>query len=357
MVYKKYTTEDFVLDKRFRAWVETPEKESNQFWHHFLMEHPEKLEAVKKAKAIVQNIKFREHRLSSQQVDDLWSNIQEGNRHGAIQEEGKILPLNPLYLAEQQIKNKGFHLTKHIQKLVACLTVLLMVAGLSFYYVTKGEEQVYATGYGEIRRVQLPDSSTVILNANSKISFFSDWGNDQAREVHLEGEAFFTVTHKLNDQKFIVKTTDGIEVKVLGTEFNVSDRRGETKIGLTSGKIRLTLPESPGEEEGIIMKPGELVKVDENTLSYSREIVDPEEFSSWTKQKLLLNHTSLREIASILQDNYGLKVKVEDQELWGQTVSGSMPLRNVDELIIQIAQTFQLQVTRNGDIVTIKAVL
>jgi ferric-dicitrate binding protein FerR (iron transport regulator) len=71
----------------------------------------------------------------------------------------------------------------------------------------------------------LPDNSTVILNANSSLRYQENWEAELLREVWVDGEAFFSVVHTHNHQRFRVNVTDDLKVEVLGTEFNVKDRR------------------------------------------------------------------------------------------------------------------------------------
>jgi transmembrane sensor len=92
----------------------------------------------------------------------------------------------------------------------------------------------------------------------------------------------------------------------------------------------------------IVMNPGDLVEYKRKT--YSRRTVNPTNYSAWTEKKLVLDHTSLREMIQLLKDNYGLDVSVRSEVLLNQTVSGSMPLADAVSMVDQIALAFQLKV-------------
>src|SRR6185295_2594805 len=139
--------------------------------------------------------------------------------------------------------------------------------------------------------VVLPDRSTVILNANSHISFYKNWDQRPIREIWLDGEAYFSVVHKENHQPFRVSTAGGVAVEVLGTTFNVYHRAVETKVVLNSGKISLSFP-FEAEEKKIVMNPGDLVEFKKD--KYSKRVVDPRLYASWTDKKIILDQTSLR---------------------------------------------------------------
>lgn len=101
---------------------------------------------------------------------------------------------------------------------------------------------MYATQYGEQRVVELPDHSVVSLNANSTLRFRNDWSQaNTLREVWLDGEAFFSVQKQegaAGPAKFIVHTND-LDVEVLGTRFNVSNR-------MAGGRESAAEPQKPG---------------------------------------------------------------------------------------------------------------
>jgi ferric-dicitrate binding protein FerR (iron transport regulator) len=199
----------------------------------------------------------------------------------------------------------------------------------------------YHTAFGESKNIVLPDSSTVVLNSNSSLRFQNDWDTKRSREIWIEGEAFFSVAHLKSNKPFIVRTTEGLGVRVLGTSFNVYHRTRETKVVLNTGRIELQLPEKANLKQNILMQPGDLVEYKDK--SFSKKRVNPEVYSAWTEQKLVLDHTSLREMVKLLQDTYGITVIVKDDSLLNQTASGSMPIKDGEGLISQIAHIFQLK--------------
>jgi ferric-dicitrate binding protein FerR (iron transport regulator) len=112
---------------------------------------------------------------------------------------------------------------------------------------------------------------------------------------------------------------------------------------LNSGRIQLSLPEAL---EKVNMNPGELVEYNER--KYSKRKVDPKLYTAWTQNSVVLNRTSLRELIHMIEDNYGIKVIVNDN-LLNQTISGSMPVTNAENLLQQIAKAFQLKLTKENE--------
>lgn len=205
------------------------------------------------------------------------------------------------------------------------------------------------TGYGEQKTVTLPDKSTVVLNGNSALRFSSSWSAAVVREVWVEGEAYFQVTHTLDNKEFIVHTKNDMDVQVLGTRFNVKAREGKAQVMLQEGSVRLEV-ENGETTETMLMVPGELATLHNETLS--KTTVKPEEYVSWTENKLLFNQTTLGEVAAILKDTYGMTVIFEDASLRGRTLSGEISVDDVDDILKAIHASMGIGITREDKRVT-----
>src|SRR5690606_22589795 len=119
-----------------------------------------------------------------------------------------------------------------------------------------------------------------------------DWDHQAVREVWLEGEAFFHVQEKSSPGgiKFIVHT-EGVDVEVLGTRFNVRNRRHATEVVLNSGKVKLNF----GGKEEVLMEPGDLVEYSAKTQSYAHKQVNSETYTSWRNHVLTFDESTLDE--------------------------------------------------------------
>ncbi len=312
------------MDEYFRSWVWNPEEKTNTYWRSWLSAHPQKVAEVEEARYLLQNFSFSNYKLTEKDTTLLWRRIQ-GLEHQTVQSnKRRAASLWPYWAA-----------------------AAVVLIGLTFFFLPQKEKIItYETAFGETKNVILPDQSTIVLNANSKLSFVDNWEDASVREITLEGEAYFSVTHKKNNQPFKVKTEDGVAVEVLGTTFNVYHRTKETKVVLNSGKISLSLPTVDADSK-IIMKPGELVEFKSNKVS--KKSVDPQRYVAWTQNRLVLDHTSLREMVQMMKDNYGIEVDVKPEGLLDQTVSGSMPAAGEEELVKQIARAFRLTVIQEGN--------
>lgn len=338
MNYADLSVKDFVMDEYFRDWITQPDEEICNYWESWVMQHPDKKKEVEEARNIILHINFKEQNLNHEDLLQVKDNI-----NAAINEyeDAKL----------HKMKSRSLYFFNNWQKVAAVFTGLFMVGVLYFLIQGYTNTTKYTTDFAETRAIMLPDGSKVTLNANSKISYDTRWndninGEKDAREIWLEGEAFFSVVHKSNDQLFLVHADD-VDIEVLGTKFNVNNRRGMTQVVLNSGKVKLNTPQLD-EGKAIVMAPGELVKFSKDEKKFTEKNVDPQNYSAWLNNELVFNKTPFYEIAQMLEDNYGMRVTFEKEETAKRKLTGSSPADDVDSLLLTLSTLFDVQITRTG---------
>jgi transmembrane sensor len=181
--------------------------------------------------------------------------------------------------------------------------------------------------------ITLPDGSKVWLNGDSKITY-EDF-RDKTREVYLSGEAFFDVA-KDKTKPFIIHTRT-INLKVLGTAFNVRsyDNEKETETALVHGSVEITLRNNPDKK--ILLKPGEKLLVKNtpvDSLSQNKKQKHDEDTpiavltnmryygtdsssveTSWTKNELVFNDEPLEKIALNLERWFNVRIAIVNESL------------------------------------------
>ena len=194
----------------------------------------------------------------------------------------------------------------------------------------------------------LPDQSTVELNANSTLRVKSDWENQ--REVWLEGEAFFEIkpkTAKTGERIPFLVHTDELVVNVVGTEFNVLTRRGETQVGLSSGKVKLALNKE--DTPPIDMQPGDWVAFSQDKQQLKKNQVAPDAYTAWRNHHFLFDGHTLAEVKTMLEDYYGYQVRLENTGLAQRTFSGQFPADRLDLLLEAIQATLDVEIKKTDN--------
>jgi ferric-dicitrate binding protein FerR (iron transport regulator) len=323
--YKEFTLQQFLEDPFFREWVLRPDFESDQFWGDWISENPDRKEILTEAKSLLLELRIPEYSLSQDEVEVIWDKIQI------------------------QVKSKNKVLVAHAgksmfwQRFAAAGIAAILVLGIWWSWSQTDLIEV-KTAYGETMPLFLPDGSKLILNANSKVRYSEKWDPDERREIWLEGEAFFDVVHLQSHQPFLVYTTNGVEVEVLGTSFSVYDRDKKAQIVLEEGNVSLAFSNTKQPREKILMKPGDLVSIKEDKVE--KKVVDAVIYTSWTQNLLILDQTSLEEIIRVGRENFGLEIKIDPRVSLNQTASGSMPLEDQEEFMNLTAKIFNVTIAK-----------
>lgn len=329
--FRRQTLEDFVLDDAFRAWVLAPTPDLDAFWSRYRQLHPDQTDLFRQATDVVQHLRIERDELGEPGERRIWQALETRFNELDAESGARRGRWRPLWFR------------------VAAAVAVLLLASLAVWQFSRSDgSQRIRTAFGETRTVTLPDGSTVLLNGNSTLTFATDWEGAIQREVWLEGEGFFKVTKQATPNgsrvKFVTHTPN-LDISVLGTQFNVNTRRGNTAVTLLEGKVRLENPRNR-QARVLEMKPG-----DHATLVKGIEKVEvipakTDAYAAWTKRLFLFDNTPLRDIATLLNDTYGLEVVFEDQELAERRFTANMPSDNPDTLLNVVAATFDLDVTR-----------
>lgn len=339
MPLKKYTARDFLMDDHFLRWVKAPDEELQAYWRQYVQWHPEASEPMQQARKMIIQLNFEQRIRSDADKIRIKARIDQA----LAAETKRSFKPKPIKSDESQ----------PLWLMVAAgISGLIFLLG-AYLFFTGEEMSTYSTAYGETLTITLPDQSKVTLNANSRLSLYEEqWIDATERKVWLEGEAFFDVKEKATSlgkaAKFIVHSRR-IEVEVLGTSFNVNSRHQQTKVVLSSGKIKLNIKnEQKRKVEEVYMEPGELVLVDEQAASLEKKMVDPERFVSWKENRLIFKDTPLFEIIRLLEDNYGYKVRLEDEKLLSKSFTGAAPADDIEILLDKLSLIYQINISKNG---------
>lgn len=204
-------------------------------------------------------------------------------------------------------------LYKQFLRIAAVLIPLMLLTGGYLYYLSgRNNESELSAAYGEEKHLFLPDRSEVWVNSGSTLRYPKEFGKDR-REIYLEGEAYFSVT-KDTQKPFIVHTRR-LDVKVLGTKFNVKAYDGDehTITTLTSGKVEIRVQDSPIA----VLKPDEQLLFNNQTGQDSIKTITREETTAWMDGHLVFADASPREIFRTLERKFGLPFKIENSVDFG----------------------------------------
>lgn len=256
--------------------------------------------------------------------------------------------------------------------LIAAAAVILFCSSIALIYFRSTDKKngicEIKVPMGGMTNIQLPDGSTVILNAGSKLAYKNTF-DARHREITLSGEAFFDIV-KDQAHPFII-TTPTIKIRVLGTRFNVRSYPGDktSEAALIRGIIELTVLKNPDRQ--IILKPSEKLTVFNQpvetsasrhwlTDTTSKAIVELSQIhqskrdslpaeAGWIKNKVAFDTMEFEEVAKMMERKYSTTIIFKKEELKRLILTGKFENITLDKALQQLKLTsnFNYQIINN----------
>lgn len=180
--------------------------------------------------------------------------------------------------------------------------------------------------YGNQSRIVLSDNTVVWLNAGSRLVYPTQF-NRKTREVLLFGEGYFEVT-KNPEKPFIVKTSN-LDIRVLGTKFNISTYAEDNVIQtvLKEGSVAVRRNGAGLFEKDIIMKPNQMASFDKTTSQSKIQEVDANYYTLWTKGLLSFEEIDFVRVIKKLERFYNISINFSDPQKEIIRISGKLDLK------------------------------
>jgi ferric-dicitrate binding protein FerR (iron transport regulator) len=175
---------------------------------------------------------------------------------------------------------------------------------------------------GEKIIVTLLDGTKITLNADSKLKYPMRFG-EESREVYLEGEAYFEVTHN-NQKPFVVHTADVLTTD-LGTKFNICAFPNEESItvSLEEGKVEVSTGISGTKKNDVFLSPTQQLIYNKEEETNRIEQFDFQKAIGWKDNVLIFDDETLSKVLISLERSFGVKFEIADQSLANRTIKAN----------------------------------
>lgn len=207
-----------------------------------------------------------------------------------------------------------------------------------------GEQNMLSTAMGETYRVKLPDGSLVWLNAASSLKYPVSFSSSKDRRVELDGEAYFEIA-KDKVHPFVVKT-DGQEVTVLGTHFNIKAYKEDKGIvtTLAEGSVRVDYQTSTWSDHGkmvykddVVLTPGQQSLLKGESISLSK--ANLEESLAWKDGNFIFNEENIEKIMQDVARWYNIEVLYEGTMPTGAFSGNISRSKNISQVLKALEAT------------------
>ncbi len=185
--------------------------------------------------------------------------------------------------------------------------------------------------YGKKLTVTLPDSTTVYLNAGSTL-YYPEHFTDSIRLVSMEGEAFFDVVTDAG-HPFIINSTHGTQVQVLGTAFNIRANAfdDEVEVSVQEGAVRFGNIEHAVDP--ITLSAGQRAAYSVQANRMAKFANADVQAWSWKDGLLAFDREQLRDIAGKMERWYGVEIEIADENTGKLRYSGTYKNPNLYTLL------------------------
>ena len=253
---------------------------------------------------------------------------------------------------ETQGKEKPRTIRMNPWKWAAAIVLPICIAFFTYYLIdssqTVGAPFIVKADKGDKATIELPDGTNVVLNSASQLSYLNNFG-ENVRRVQLNGEAYFKVAH---DEKraFIVQVGD-LEVKVLGTSFNVSayEDAKDVTVVLLEGKVGVY-----AQKMSHIMKPGDKIEYNKATHKITTTQVHPSDYIEWTKGNMYFEKESLENIMKTLSRIYDVEIRFDSNKLPNEYFTGTIPGGGIQNALNILMLTSPFYYEMDGSVIVLK---
>lgn len=224
-------------------------------------------------------------------------------------------------------KRYPIHIIKHAAGYAAAICITILSTWMVMNDREPAEEMVtyeeFTTPSGQRAMVKLHDGTTVWLNARSTLRYPNHFAREE-RKVELDGEAFFDVEH--NEHKPFVVSTEKLDIKVLGTKFNVFAYKGreEFNTALLEGSVKVY--ERMNEEKALFMNPNECVELKDNKLV--KRPMGSTDFLLWKEGIYAFDDVPFEDIIKKFELYYDIVITVNNSKLMKYKFSGKFRQRD-----------------------------
>lgn len=215
-----------------------------------------------------------------------------------------------------------------------------------------GQEEIFNTlviPVGGLYELELSDGTRVWLNSVSQLRYPVQFTGKE-RKVYLSGEAYFDV--KTDSLRPFVVESEGMDVRVYGTEFNVTAYQDEKlRTTLVQGKVGIKVD---GEKE-LLLRPGQMAEYDAQTKHLEVQEVNTYLYTAWIEGTFAFKDETIEEIMGRLSRWYDLNVFYANEEVKKQLYDGIIPqVKDFEDVLRMIEGTATIHFEIKGNTVIVR---
>ncbi len=230
---------------------------------------------------------------------------------------------------------------------IAAMLVILLGSGWLIYNFSGvgGNNMIAVNSENEVKICNLPDGSVVTLNKNSSLSYPASFKGN-TRDIELHGEAFFDVAPD-KSKPFVISVND-VEVKVVGTTFNVKNTTEKTEVVVETGIVEVSK-----QKNMVKVNPKEIAVVMKNEAPVKKTNTD-ELYNYYRTREFVCNATPLWRLVDVLNEAYSADIVIENTRVKNLPLTTTFHNEPLDGILQVVSETLDIKVEKNGNRIILK---
>jgi len=226
----------------------------------------------------------------------------------------------------------------------ACLAALIIISAVTLLNkksTSIPQDNAITIGlHNSVSTDTLPDGSRITLNKNSSLTYSSSF-NKNRREVTLKGESYFDIAPD-RSKPFII-TVDDLEIKVVGTSFNVHPVNDRIEVQVRSGIVQLTA----GNNAITVTKGQTGIYIKKDHSLAVRDFLDLNSISYATKS-FYFHDISLSDAFTYIEDAFNVTINFDHKKFAACRLTAEFESKPMNYILDVISATLDINYKISG---------
>lgn len=237
----------------------------------------------------------------------------------------------------------------------AVLVLAVVFSGIFSYIYNQDNENLIAdsssqpvfqevkAAYGTQAKVELADGTMVYLNSGSKLRFPQTFEHQEQRRVSLDGEGYFSVTN--NEQQPFIVETNQMNIKVLGTTFNVDAYADNLmlNVALVDGSVELQQMIGGKAKDLMVLEPNQVAELDIPTKTLVKtDVANLYKYTAWITGRIVFYGDPIQTVVKKLGKWYNVDIAISDKRLENYRFTGTFIDESLEQILSILSRTSQM---------------
>lgn len=211
-------------------------------------------------------------------------------------------------------------------------------------------QRSYDTAIGEHRDVMLPDGSSILLGADSRVEV--RFAQDARRVSLLSGEALFDVAHD-SGRPFLVQAGMA-DIRVVGTKFSVERSSESVSVTVLEGEVKVS-GVADAQPMTTTLTPGQVVEMlaadgsAQGTFTTRIQPLAESAAIDWTERRLSYQDVPLSRIVADINRYYAPGVRIADREAGNFHVTAGFSTEQIPAFLGSVGTLAPVEVRKEPD--------